>query len=131
MIALPECPPYITVKAGLTPSTEYYWFVKDKFDNRYYGKVTTDETGNFDIQTGTLPIGLFSAHAGTFELTVKTSYTACNDMPLAFCSGVFTCVKMAFVSEANATFSDGSDSGSGDESITIPCNCGEESEEGE
>lgn len=128
-INLPECPGVITVNAGLEPNTNYYYVIVDKFQNKYTKKVTTDEDGAFEIVEADLPAGLFNAHAGLFELSVKKNANDCAPQNLDMCGTTYTCVQIQF-----ETVTDVSDdeSGSGDASalITIPCDCAEESESG-
>lgn len=125
---LPECPGIITVDAGLDANADYYYFIVDKFGNKWKKKVTTDSDGKFDIDESDFPVGLFNAHAGIFELTIKKNPNDCDPVNMVLCSTVYSCVQIQF-----ETVTDVSDeSGSGDASalITIPCECTEESESG-
>lgn len=57
---------------GLTPATNYYFIITDKFGNEYFDILTTDVDGKFTIDpTLYLSGSLFTPFSGTFILTIK------------------------------------------------------------
>lgn len=89
-----KCVPYndfIEVRSLLTPATEYYYKITDKFDAVYSGSVTSTADGYLEIPIANFPDGYFNEFAGTFNLQVFTDADFCNqvDIPLV---GTYPCV---------------------------------------
>lgn len=76
-----NCTTAVTINAHLTPNTNYQWVISDKFNNEYAGVITTDDSGNFEIDVADLPEGLLNAYGGTFSLQVKEIYS-CAEVSL-------------------------------------------------
>jgi hypothetical protein len=86
----------ITVNAGLTPGTEYWYIITDKFGNRYTKQVTADENGSFELQASDFPQGLFNPYSGKFPLQVKKTLQDEAPQPLTFCGVTYDTVLMTF-----------------------------------
>lgn len=71
-----NCTDAIKVNAHLIPNTNYQWVITDKFHNEFAGSLTTDASGNFQIDVDDLPDSLLNSYAGIFTLQVKALYTA-------------------------------------------------------
>lgn len=114
-IALNCCADKIKVKAGLTHATDYYYTIIDKFLNNYTEKFTTDSEGNFEIETK-LYQGMFTPHAGAFDLQIYERIDSCEPVELTLCDIAYECISMTFIKVTTS------------ESITtvnIPCECEE------
>lgn len=58
------------VNSDLTPLTEYFVFVKDKFGDVYFNTITTTNTGQLSF-TDLLFENLFNPVAGVFQIWVS------------------------------------------------------------
>lgn len=68
---IPSCADEIIIDAGLTPSTNYYWVLTDKFRNKYTQDATTNISGLLVINvTDDLPDGLLTPYSGDFTLQI-------------------------------------------------------------
>lgn len=65
-----KCEESLTVRTNLTPATDYRWAITDKFDNKYEGTVTTDDSGYIVIPVEDLPPGLLTEYSGDFLFQV-------------------------------------------------------------
>lgn len=74
---LVKCGENIQVFAKMTPDTQYFWIITDKFDRQYQGRVTTDEDGFCVILTGDLPAGLLTEFSGSFKLQFFEETNSC------------------------------------------------------
>ncbi|HET6255849.1 MAG TPA: hypothetical protein VFE32_17360 [Puia sp.] len=90
----------ITINAHLTPATEYWYIVTDKFGNEYTKQVTADENGSFELLAADFPTGLFNPYSGKFQLQVKKTLQDEAPQPLTFCAEAYDTILMAF---ANVT----------------------------
>lgn len=93
-ISLPACRDIIAVKLGLAADSQFTWVITDKFGNKYSEEVTTDGSGNFEVDTTELPDELFNAYAGKFILTIINS----GDQTQAFeiNDTEYSCIAMSF-----------------------------------
>lgn len=60
----------IEVYAGLSPNTEYQYWIEDKHGNSYSEAITTDSNGCMVLPLANFPDGLFNHAAGLFMLTI-------------------------------------------------------------
>lgn len=82
---LPACADGFTVALGLTPDTDYYWILTDKFEHTYSEIVTTDSEGAFIISADDFPSGFFNEFAGPMELEVKGNPYYCEPLTFTVC----------------------------------------------
>lgn len=109
-VHIPQCLDEVKFSLGLEPNKEYYWFITDKFGNRYYKVITTDLEGSFIINKTDVPDGLFTAYSGVFELVIKENYSG-DEVVLSLNDQEFKCLQMTFINETPAE-QEGSDDGS-------------------
>ena len=64
--------PVIYVVAGLTPATNVYLFVTDKFGNQYTDLVTIQIDGSIPIDTANYPAGMFNPFSSWFDIYVSS-----------------------------------------------------------
>lgn len=95
-IVLPECGETLTIKAGLTPNTDYSYTIVDKFDNAYQKFFTTDSNGAFIVDYNDFPDGYFTRFSGTFNLMVMRSNAYCEQSSLTFCGNQYDCLSFSF-----------------------------------
>lgn len=65
-----KCPVSLSIKAGLTPDTDYTAYVTDKFEHIYNIDFTTNGEGIGVIDLSELPEGLLNPHSGMFKIRV-------------------------------------------------------------
>ncbi len=83
----------ILINGTLLPDTDYTWIITSPSGAKYSGLVTTDENGQFVIDTSTFPDMMLNPYAGLFVLEVQTSIcepAMWNDS--AYCDP-YTCIE--------------------------------------
>ena len=80
---------------GLTPSTAYYLFVEDKFDNIYRVLITSGADGSITIDPASFPGSLFNKFAGVFTVVVSTSLTAETTSTLTIGGTAYSCISLS------------------------------------
>ena len=94
---LPACASSFTVRLpGLLPSTEYQWYITDKFGHVYSETVTTDQNKSFVISAEDFPEGYFNPYIGFLELEVKKHAYYCETMIFNMCDGLFDRILISF-----------------------------------
>lgn len=97
---LPACPASddnINIRAGLTASTLYHWYVQDdKFGKTYHDTATTNASGHIDIPVSSFPDKLFNEFSGSFTIYFKTSDEATSVVNLTFGGTTYQCVNLSF-----------------------------------
>lgn len=99
-----SCSESIVLTAGLTPSTTYYWVIKNKFGKLYQRQATTDVNGNLTIDLTVLPEGATNEFSGFFELTLKEGTNYLNNVNMTFGEKAYGCVMFDFaaIDDTNA-----------------------------
>lgn len=93
-VSLPDCEDSIAINLALTPATNYFCLISDKFGNKYKILVTTDANGNFVIQTKDFPKGLFTKFSGDFLFRVYDLADALKDFTIDAKS--YSCITLDF-----------------------------------
>lgn len=83
---------------GLTPSTQYYLWVIDKFRNVYRNLFTSGVDGSFDITLSNYPNGMFNKYAGVFELFISTDMDGADVVPLTIYATEYNCILLSITS---------------------------------
>jgi hypothetical protein len=89
-----KCVPYndfIEVRSLLTPATEYFYKITDKFNAIYSGAVTSTADGYLEIPIADFPDGYFNEYAGNFTLEIYTDADLCNRVQIPLVSS-YECV---------------------------------------
>lgn len=97
--ALPACPvsdDYITVKGGLPPEEDIWWFLEDKFGKVWSGAITTDAEGDALVPLDEFPAGYFTQNDGQFALYFKPTETYSSLLPLTFDTVEYECIRLTF-----------------------------------
>lgn len=68
-----ECSETITLALGLAADTDYTWKITDGFGSTYTDDVTSNGTGQIEIDADELPDGFLSPSQATFKIEVFTS----------------------------------------------------------
>jgi hypothetical protein len=71
------CYSHLFLDVSLNPSTTYYIWLKDKFNNFYITPVESDTNGDLHVPIADFPEGMLIENTGTFTLYISTS-TAVN-----------------------------------------------------
>lgn len=77
---------------GLTPSTQYYLWVIDKFRNVYKNLFTSGVDGSFDIDLTDYPDGMFNPYAGDFEVFISSDVAGDTVIPLTVYATPYNCL---------------------------------------
>jgi hypothetical protein len=80
---------------GLTPSTQYYLWIIDKFRANYRVLITSGVDGSFDITLSDYPSGMFNKYAGDFEVFLSTDVEGLNVVDLTINAVSYSCVVLA------------------------------------
>ena len=91
---LKEFPSQIILKAGLAPSTPYWWNITDRKGDEIWGYSTADDQGNLTITTEQFKPGTLNKDAGDFILQVTDSFKKVQ--PLTFNGKVMNYVTLEF-----------------------------------
>ena len=93
----------LTFDYGLTPLTNYYLFVIDKFRNVYSELITTDGSGAFTINPSSVvfPNGMFNQYAGDFEVFLATDSEGANVVSFTLYATVYNCLILSITSSSN------------------------------
>lgn len=92
----------LTFIYGLTPTTQYYLWVVDKFRNSYWKLITSGADGSFTIDPsdGTYPNGMFNQYAGDFEVFISSDLAGENRVNLTIYATTYTCVVLTITSSS-------------------------------
>jgi hypothetical protein len=82
----------INVNPGLTPATDYYLQIIDKFSKRRTQAVAIESDGSFTVDQSLLPNGFFNPYAGKFELYLSTNSAGTDYVDLTFSATVYSCI---------------------------------------
>ena len=77
------CPDTINIPCGLTPLTQYYVWVEDRFGNLFYDLITSDANGDVDIVCSNFP-DIFKSDSGVMTVFVTVNDTPDNLLTLNF-----------------------------------------------
>lgn len=84
----------LTFAVGLTPSTQYFLFVTDKFKKIYRVLITTSVTGGFTINNDDFPGTLFNKFAGTFTVFISLDANAADTETLTISAVEYGCIAL-------------------------------------
>jgi len=115
-ITLSDCLDKIILDAGLTPATEYFTRITDKFGNKYNEAITSEADGTLQMDLTMYPTGMFTAHAGVFNLEIFEAAENCEPLTVTLCDAEYNCIQMSF--EKINTSAELTEQ-------TIPCGCPE------
>lgn len=85
------CSSDIFLKAGLAAATEYFWVLRDRHNNVYQRKVTTDGDGTLVMEAAALPVGL-NPYSGALNLSIRKGDDYLQLVALTFGEETYTCV---------------------------------------
>lgn len=93
----------LTFVYGLTPTTQYYLWVIDKFGTSYKVLITSGADGSFtlDPSNSAYPSGMFNEYAGDFELFISTDADGDNVVALTIYATSYNCVILTITSSTN------------------------------
>jgi len=77
---------------GLTPTTQYYLWIIDKFRNNYRELITSGADGSFDITLTDYPSGMFNKYAGDFEVFLSSDIDGLNVVNVIVATVSYPCV---------------------------------------
>jgi len=80
---------------GLTPSTQYYLWIIDKFRTNYRVLITSGVDGSFDITLTDYPSGMFNKYAGDFEVFLSTDIDGLNLVTMTIATVSYTCLVLS------------------------------------
>lgn len=85
---------------GLTPSTQYYLWVVDKFNTTYKVLITSGVDGSFTIDPTNpiYPTGLFNTFSGMLEIFISTDADGETVVPLTIYATNYNCVLLTITS---------------------------------
>ena len=105
------CNSILFSELGLENDTTYIWLLSDNFNNKWYKEFTTDGAGQFTIEEGDLPDGLFSAGTNLLlqiveEVTTpapvpEPAVTTQNLVELTVEEQTYTCINLSFENQIN------------------------------
>jgi len=87
------CSSDIFLKAGLAPSTEYFWVLTDRHNNVFQRKVSTDADGTLVIESAALPDGL-NKYSGYLNLSIRKGDDYLQTVEMDFGGEAYTCVQI-------------------------------------
>ncbi len=92
------CIDIIILQAGVTPSTEFTVWIKDKSDHSYTTTVSSGIDGSLTINmTDFTDKGLiFTSSSGTFELSLSTSDTEDTGETITIDGDEYPCITLSF-----------------------------------
>lgn len=82
--------------SGLSPSTDYWWFLTDHFGNIYKHSVTSDADGNISISPDHLPAGFLTSAIGAVTITIRDDEHSMVDIPLTYNGTAYDCIQATF-----------------------------------
>lgn len=88
---------------GLTPSTQYYLWVIDKFRNVYRNLFTSGVDGSFDIDLADYPSGMFNQYAGDFEVFISTDVDGSNIVAMTVYATPYNCLILSITSSTEVS----------------------------
>lgn len=95
-LILRACSATIVIKAGLTPSTSYYWLLTTRTGKIYQRQAATDGDGKLTIDCSLLPKGLLTPYAGFFTLEVRKGDDYLQKADLLIGGKTYPCVQLKF-----------------------------------
>jgi len=97
----------LTFNYGLTPSTQYYLWVMDKFRKVFKVLITSSVSGAFTIDPDNNAYinGMFNKYAGAFEVWLSTDVDGVNIVPVTLYATDYDCILLTITSntEINCT----------------------------
>ena len=92
----------LTFVYGLNPSTQYYLWVVDKFQNSYRKLFTSGVDGSFTINTSDsiYPSGLFNLYSGELEIFISSDIDGDTIIPLTIYATNYNCVLLNITSDS-------------------------------
>ena len=91
-LTFPDCQDMV-FDLGLTPASEYYVIITDKFGNEYYDQLTVDASGSLIIDPLLYVQGsLFTPFSGSFTLTIKEGLVYSDLIEFTIDSISYNCV---------------------------------------
>lgn len=100
---LPACPistDVFSLHAGLTPLTEFHWYIEDKFGKVWHDTATTDADGDIEIPLTGFPAGYFTQYSGPFLIYIKLTEEDEEAAALTFGTGYtvaeYQCIILTF-----------------------------------
>lgn len=95
VMTVQTCSDSIMLNVGLTPSTDYVIFVKDKFDTYYQQSQTSNVSGNLELNLVSIDLA-FTPYGGSYEVTVGTSDDFNSTETLIIQGGNYSCINLSF-----------------------------------
>ncbi len=97
-----KCPEVISIQAGLTPNTDYYIRVTDKFGNRYGEAITSNGDGDVAItadDTDVYPVGLFDDTGSVLLIEVSVENNPWVPLTMTLGATEQTCIQLTCVTD--------------------------------
>jgi hypothetical protein len=91
-----SCSSAITLIAGLTATTSYYWLLTAPSGKIYQRQAITDAEGKLLIDTSFLPDGLLNSNAGYFNLEIRSGVNYLTKVDLTLGGNTYSCVLIKF-----------------------------------
>ena len=78
------CSGYIDIPSGLTLSVgdQFYIWITDKFDNKFYDVVTVSASGSVVMDSSEFPVGLFNPFGGNITMYLSTDSDGVDIIPI-------------------------------------------------
>lgn len=86
----------ITIDAGLTADTAYWWIVTDQFGNKWKHQDTTDVNGVLTIFQTYFPEGFFTAGIGSLTIEIKVNENDLENVQLLISGAPYSCITLFF-----------------------------------
>lgn len=87
-VSAAPCQSVINLAVGLTPSTQYYLWIRDRFSNLYFDLITVGIYGSVDIDTANFPAGMFETSGVFFDIFITSDSNGVDIIPLNVNPGV-------------------------------------------
>lgn len=95
VLAFPSCDD-MAFDLGLTPVTQYYILIEDKFGNVYTHQYTSAAiTGIITLDISLYPDEIFNPQAGYFTLTIKDALTDTSVVDFTIDTTTYDCCKFS------------------------------------
>lgn len=95
--ACPDSDLFLVIQpsAGMVSGTDYWWFLKDKFDRMYLGHLEFD-SGFFNIPISEFPDGYFTEFSGAFTLYFKANLYDEDSISITLGGNATECIVLDF-----------------------------------